>query len=318
MSLRNKKSLLTVVVIGYNSKKFLPTCLDSLKRQTLFKKNKLDIIYIDNISHDDSPKFVLENYPFAKVFQNHFNFGYAGAANQGIDLSGTPFISIMNPDIILEPDYYEKILKSMKKKIGSATGKLLKYDFNKKKKTKTIDTTGLKFHRSTRTTDRGQGEKDKGQYDKKRKIWGVSGACPVYRLEALTDVKQGAEYFDKDFFMYKEDVDLAWRMNRKGWKAAYVPKALGYHGRGTGVVRRKGLLSIFLGRKKMSKFQKKHSFRNHRLMLIKNLRFSDLIKHPIAIPYYCTLSAINALREGVLFSSIKDIIKLAPKMLKKR
>lgn len=317
MKHRNPKIELAVVVIGYNSKKFLKTCFDSIKKQTIFRK--LDVIYIDNISHDDSPAFVLKNYPFVRVFQNHFNFGYSGGANQGIDLAGAPFISIMNPDMILEKDFYEKILRAMKKKnIGAATGKLYKYNFHENKQTSILDSTGLQFHGTTRVTDRGQGEKDEKQYDKKREVWGVSGACPVYRLEALTDVKKGSEYFDEDFFMYKEDVDLAWRLNRKGWKSIYDPSAIGHHGRGTEAYWRKGLSRLLKGRKKLSRFQKRYSYRNHWLMLIKNLRLFDIIRHPLGLLLFAIASPLNAIKEGVFLSGMKEIIKLTPKMLRKR
>ncbi len=301
-SFRNKKARLAVVLIGYNSKKFLKTCFDSIRKQTIFKE--LDVIFIDNISHDDSVEFVMEKYPWVRVFQNHFNFGYAGAANQGIDLTGAPFINIINPDIILEPDYFEKILKKMgkNKKISSATGKLLQYDFAKKKRTKVIDTTGIKFHASTRATDRGQGKIDEGQYDKKTDIWGVSGACPVYRRTALDAIKINGEAHDSSFFMYKEDVDLAWRLNKAGFRAIYVPKAIAYHGRGTGIADRRGLLKLLRSRKGLSRFQKFYSFRNHQKMLRKNLTLRDFLRHPIAITLFEITSIINAAKEGVLFS----------------
>jgi len=300
-SFRNKNAKLAVVVIGYNNKEFLPTCFDSIKKQTIFKD--LDVIYIDNISHDDSPELVYKKYPFVRVFQNHFNFGYAGGANQGIDLSGAPFVNIINPDIILEPNYYERILETMEQdpEIAAASGKLLQYDFSRKKKTKIIDTTGLVFHASTRTTDRGQGEPDEHQYDQITEVWGVSGACPIYRRTALDKIKVNGEAFDVSFFMYKEDVDLAWRLNKAGYQAAYVPKAIAYHGRGTGITTRHGLRALLESRKTLSHFQKYYSFRNHQKMLRKNLTFRDFIRHPLAITTYEIASVLNAAREGVLF-----------------
>ncbi|HAU40043.1 MAG: glycosyl transferase family protein [Candidatus Peregrinibacteria bacterium GW2011_GWF2_43_17] len=301
-SFRNKNSLLAVVLIGYNSLKFLASCIESIKKQTLFKKDLLDIIFIDNLSHDDSAKFVLENYPFVRVYQNHFNFGYAGAANQGIDLTSAPYVNIINPDIILEKDFYEKIIKaiSQNKAISSATGKLLKYDFEANKKTNIIDSTGLLFHATTIITDRGQGEIDKKQYDKSHEVWGVSGACPIYRRDALLKIKNGDDFFDSRFFMYKEDTDLAWRFNKQGLRAIYVPSAVAYHGRGTGVE-----TGFFNKRKALSRFQRIYSFRNHQLMLKKNLTLKDFAKHPLAITAFETASVINAIREGVFFKSFK-------------
>ncbi len=301
-SFRNKNSLLAVILIGYNSLKFLAPCIESIKKQTLFNKNLLDIIFIDNLSHDDSTKFVLDNYPFIRVYQNHFNFGYAGAANQGIDLTGAPYVNIINPDIILEKDYYEKIIKAISadETISSATGKLLKYNFETNKKTNIIDSTGLLFHATTRITDRGQGETDRKQYDKSRETWGVSGACPIYRRSALLKVKDGNDFFDSRFFMYKEDTDLAWRFNKQGFRAIYVPLAVAYHGRGTGI--ETGQLNK---RNALSRFQKLYSFRNHQLMLKKNLTLKDFAKHPIAITAFEMASVLNAIREGVFFKSFK-------------
>jgi len=299
---RNKNSLLAVVLIGYNSFSFLEPCIESIKKQTIFKKDLLDIVFIDNLSHDDSAKFVLTKYPFIRVYQNHFNFGYAGAANQGVDLTSTPYVNIINPDVILEPDYYEKILKEISKNanISSATGKLLKYDFKQNKKTDIIDSTGLLFHATTRITDRGQGEIDNNQYDKSREVWGVSGACPIYRRSALLKIKNGDDFFDSKFFMYKEDTDLAWRLNKQGFTARYVPAAIAYHGRGTGVE-----TGFFSKREALSHFQKLYSFRNHQLMLKKNLTLKDFAKHPFAITAFETASILNAIREGVFFKSFK-------------
>ncbi|PJB89067.1 hypothetical protein CO082_02290 [Candidatus Peregrinibacteria bacterium CG_4_9_14_0_8_um_filter_44_15] len=300
-SFRNKHAKLAVVVIGYNSKIFLKTCFDSIKKQTIARH--LDIIYIDNISHDDSVQFVYEKYPHVRMFQNHFNFGYAGAANQGIDLSAAPFVNIINPDIILEPDYFENILKAMSRseKIAAASGKLLRYDFEKGEKTNIIDTTGLVFHRSTRVTDRGQGEQDEKQYDQSKEVWGVSGACPIYRRTALNEIKKSGEALDSSFFMYKEDVDLAWRLNTAGYRAIYVPKAVAYHGRGTGAVKRSGLFGLLRGRNQLSKFQKYYSFHNHQKMLRKNLTIRDFLSNPFAITTYEVVSILNAAKEGVLF-----------------
>ncbi len=78
--------------------------------------------------------------------------------------------------------------------------------------------------------------------------------------------------------MYKEDVDISWRMRLFGWKCFYEPKALTYHGRGTGVLARSGIFEVAKGRKKLSKFQKFYSYKNERLMRVKN-ELSPLIVH---------------------------------------
>lgn len=231
-----------------------------------------EIFFIDNASADTSVAFILQHYPSVRVIANTENLGYARAANQGISQSQGEFIMVMNSDIILEPDYLEILMKRLEKdqKIGAIIGKLLHYDFEKNKKTNIIDSTGLLLLRNHRCVDRGQGEEDRGQYDEAGAVFGVTGACPLYRRQALEDCKIFGEYFDEDFFMYKEDVDLSCRLNLFGWKSWYEPTALASHGRGTGVLKRDTFFEIAKNRAVLSKFQKYYSFKNEWLLCVKN------------------------------------------------
>jgi GT2 family glycosyltransferase len=255
------------------------------------------------------------------IVDNKENLGYAKAANQGIKMALGEYIVITNPDIIYTPSYFEKIIDRIEKdpSIASITGKIYKYDFENKKPTKTIDTTGLFAYKNRRIVDRGQGLTDEGQFETEEEVFGVSGACPLYRKKALEDVKINEEYFDEDFFMYKEDVDLAWRFLLYGWKNLYVPNAIAYHGRGTGTVKRFTTGEIFKNRGKLSKFQKKYSFKNQRLMQAKNemcgtffANFFPIMSKKILTSIYITF------REPYLWGSFFGYIKLLPKALKKR
>lgn len=274
---RNMKPEISIILIGYNSKQFLKPCLESVKKQTL--KNK-EVIFIDNDSKDDSAPFVCQNFKWVKVVANPKNIGYVGAANQGIKLSKGEYVMVLNPDIVLEPDYSKKIVSKLKKdkKIAAITGKVLKYDFKNKKKTDLIDTTGLFCYRNRRIIDRGQGLKDVGQYDAEEEIFGVSGAVPTYRRMALNSVKFNGEYLDENFFMYKEDIDLSWRLRLMGWKCYYYPSAVCYHGRGTGVLKRFSHWEVYKGRRELKRFQKYYAYKNQRLMQIKNELFGNLMR----------------------------------------
>ncbi|MCX6744463.1 MAG: glycosyltransferase family 2 protein, partial [Candidatus Parcubacteria bacterium] len=79
--------------------------------------------------------------------------------------------------------------------------------------------------------DRGSGEQDKVQYENITEIFGVSATCPIYRRQALQDVRYEDEFFDIDFFSYKEDVDLAYRLAWRGWKCYFLPEVIAYHER---------------------------------------------------------------------------------------
>lgn len=273
----------TAIVINYNSKDLLDGCLKQLQKQTY---ESLKIFVIDNDSQDGSCKYLQETHPNVTTVCNSTNLGYAKAANQGIKMSDTDYVMILNPDVRLEPDYIKKCLAKMEedKKIAAITGKIYKYDFETNKKTKLIDTVGLHCFSNRRVIDRGQGVEDKGQFNKEQEVFGVSGACPIYRRTALDEVRIMGDYFDGDFFMYKEDVDLSWRLRLYGWKCYYLPAAIAYHGRGTGVLKRYTHWEVYKNRSKLSRFQKYYSFRNQRLMQIKNEMWPNYLKNffPIA------------------------------------
>src|SRR5678815_4753810 len=79
--------------------------------------------------------------------------------------------------------------------------------------------------------DRGADEPDRGQFDKAEDVFGPSGAAALYRLKALQDTAINEQYFDEDFFAYREDADLAWRCRLLGWTSIYVPTAVALHRR---------------------------------------------------------------------------------------
>lgn len=314
---------LSIQIVTLNSKKFLKDCLDSLLAQ---KYQDFSVLIIDNASNDETPKFVKENYSeFSKkifVLRNVNNIGFSKAHNQGIKISKSEFILVMNPDIILEPEFLQNIVGAIEKdkKLGSVGGKLLKIksgdpELDEKIKTDIIDSTGLIVLKSRRFLDRGEGEKDKKQYDKSIDVFGISGACVLYRRQALEDVKipvgNSNEYFDEDFFAYKEDIDLAWRLRLRGWKSVYVPEARAYHFR--------------IGASSWHRFSQYKivnylSFRNHLWVLLKNSYWSNFFLHSWAIlpyqlskKYYLLFTQpFNFIKSGVSF-----IVK-APKILKKR
>ncbi len=325
-----KDKKISIVIIHYNTPDYLPTCFDSILNQTY--KN-LEILFIDNNSPSNKGlKWVEKKYlgdPRVKIIANDDNLGYAKAANQGIRLAieepeeeeRADYVVITNPDIIYSPTYFEKIVHRMEKdeKIAAITGKVYKYDFDRNQATKIIDTVGLFAYRSRRIIDDGQGLLDEGQFEQECEVFGVSGACPLYRREALEDVKIMDEYFDEDFFMYKEDVDISWRFLLFGWKSLFYPKAVAFHGRGTGIYRRFFNRQVLKNRDKLSPFQKKYSFKNQHLMQVKNdLPLNFLTHFPQILFRKLGAFAYITFREPYLWRSYMDYLKQMPRALKKR
>ncbi|MCA9373685.1 glycosyltransferase family 2 protein [Candidatus Peregrinibacteria bacterium] len=310
--------MISIIVINYKSKELLEPCIQRILQQTYMD---CEIIFIDNDSQDGSCALVQEKFPNVTAVCNSHNSGYGGAADQGIKLAKGEYIMIMNPDVHLTPDYIEKCIARMEEdeKIAAITGKIYKYDFENDQPTNQIDTVGLFCFRNRRIIDDGQGLEDNGQFGQEKEVFGVSGACPIYRKEALEDVKVMGEYLDQDFFMYKEDVDLSWRFLLFGWKSLYYPMAVAYHGRGTGVLKRFTHMEVYKNRSQLSKFQKYYSYKNQRLMQLKNetwgTYFADFFpifgKEILVFGYML-------FREPSIFKAWLEMVKQLPRALKKR
>ena len=317
--------LVSVSLLTYNGSRFIKNCLRSVLAQTY---PKIELLIIDNGSDDETvnlaKEIILKDNPKipVRIIENEKNLGFSGGHNLGIRESKGELILFLNQDVILCQDFIGKIVgyfeKNKDKKIGSFQGKLLRLE-NNLQPTDIIDTAGFLMMRNRRIINRGQGEKDRGQFEKTEEIFGADGAAPVYRKEALVDSEIMGEYFDEEFFMYKEDVDLAWRLKLFGWESIFLPEAKAWHKRGAGEAAAMNYFSIIKERRKINKFGKFLAFRNQRLMQIKNELPALLFKH---LPWIL-FKEIGAWLYVILFEpytlkAAKDLIKMAPQAFAKR
>ncbi len=294
----------SVIVVLYNSKRFVEPVFSAIAKQT---HKDLEVVAVIN-SDDGAKNILIEKFPNVKIIEPGKNLGFAGGNNLAINQTSGEFIQLVNPDLILEPDYIEKILLAFNdSNVVAATGKLLRYDFEANQKTNIIDSTGVTMWSSGRGKDRGQLEVDKGQYDNDRDVFGVSGAGPMYRRSALAKVIYKDQYFDEDFGSYWEDVDLSWRLNRAGFKNVYVPEAVAYHGRQAG--QSQGgylhLVHYFKHHSKFSQTVRQLNYKNHILTYLKN---SPII-HPMFV-----LRELAMLGYIIIFET--STLKILPTLLR--
>ncbi|WP_051533994.1 glycosyltransferase family 2 protein [Desulfitibacter alkalitolerans] len=222
----------------------------------------------------------------------------------------TDYFLVLNPDVLVTPMFIKELLISIEKdsSIGMVCGKLLRCTEGGKP-TNIIDSTGLVLTKNRRAFDRGQGKVDIGQFDKCEYVFGCCGAAVLYRKTMLEDIKVYDEFFDNDFFAYKEDVDLSWRAQLNGWKAFYNYRAIGYHARGW----KKGQRNI------ISRSVQIHSYKNRYLMLIKNeILINFLIHLPYILLYELCAIFYLSFKSPYLIKGWIQIKKLLPSMLKKR
>jgi GT2 family glycosyltransferase len=286
-------SKLSVHLLTYNGQKYIPHCLNTLGNQTF---QDFSVLIIDNASSDETVEVVnkylndsshQELKEKARFVQNKKNFGFAGGHNQALHWTKSEYVLMLNQDIVLDSNYLKFLVEFLDKNPGCAavTGKLLRSD----RGGRLIDSCGLKIFKSHQVVEIGGAEEDKGQFDKVMQVFGVSGALPMYRRQALEGVsvkyiekgKVYQEYFDNYFMNYKEDVDLAYRFCLAGWSAYLVPQAIAYHDRTMKMGQ-----SVYQRRTGRSKFLNYLSYRNHLYFLIKNISSKIFVHYGIYILFY--------------------------------
>jgi len=200
---------LSICIVTWNSMKFIQDCLESIFKQSIWFGDNFDIKIavniVDNGSQDETVSFIRKNYPQAHILKNINNLGFCKPYNQAIKMHQTDWVLIMNPDVILEKDFLEKILlvaKNSKSETGAFGGKILKVEnimqddgLLKTIKSEKIDSFGLEIKKSRQVKNIGEGKIDKGQFNEMQNVFGFSGACVLYRREALEDIKIKDEYF---------------------------------------------------------------------------------------------------------------------------
>lgn len=219
------RSPIAVVLVTLNSERWLRGCLDSLRAM---ERPPAEIVAVDNGSSDGTAALLAEAYPEVRLVALGRNTGFCRATNLGIGATSSPFVLALNPDTTLDGRFLEELLPAFDDpRVGIACGKLLRFGRD------ILDSAGQKLGRSRQPVDRGYGTPDRGEFEIAEEVFGACGAAALYRREMLAEIAgPGGEIFDEAYFAYYEDLDVAWRARRFGWKAVYRPRALGRHARG--------------------------------------------------------------------------------------
>ena len=255
------RDLVSVTVVTYNSGRFIKRCLESVLEQ---KYGKLEVVIIDNASTDGTVDILEQFADRCRIYYNDENIGFAAAQNQAIMLSHGDWVLTLNPDVLLMPNFIQALVDAgqVDPKVGTVCGKLLtispSFDLPEKE---LVDSTGIYFTPALRHLDRGSQEVDNGHYLNFEYVFGATAAAALYRRQMIDDISIDGEFFDRDFFVYREDADVAWRAQLLSWRCIYTPLARGYHVRAVLPGNRSALPPVI----------NMHSVKNRFLMRIKNM-----------------------------------------------
>lgn len=281
-----------VVILNWNGKKFLEQFLPSVCTSDY---PNLDICVADNASTDDSLGFVRRSFPQIKIIQNQGNVGFAEGYNLALKQVNADYYVLLNQDVAVKSGWIPPVIQLMEsdKRIAACQPKIRSWKH--KDYFEYAGAAGGWIDRWGYTFCRGRIfdtiEKDEGQYDTPQKIFWATGAALFIR----TNLYHEAGGLDPDFFAHFEEIDLCWRLQRRGYQIWCCPQSVVYHV-GGGSLEQGNPRKIFL------------NYRNNLIMLHKNLspeeRFSTLLIRRILDG----IAALKSLLQG-RFSEFKSILK---------
>jgi hypothetical protein len=229
---------ISVIVLGWNSEKYISPCLKSLEELDLGDV-RLEIVVVDNGSTDGTVNLVKRDFPKVTVIETGSNLGYAGGNNVGIRYAlqkNNDFIWIVNPDVYVDKNSLKELLLTAKKftsggifgsKIYFAPG----YEFHKDRYSKSeighviwfaggvIDWSNMEGKH------RGVDQVDNGQFDIDCNTDFVTGASMFVRRKVFDVVG----LLDEKYFLYYEENDFCQRAIKWGWKLIYVSMSKAWH-----------------------------------------------------------------------------------------
>ena len=211
-----------VVVPNYNGRRWIDGCLDSVLGQTLAPA---DVVVVDNGSTDDSARRAAAREG-VRVLELGANRGFAAAANRGLEAVEAEAVALVNTDVVLAPDWLERVVAALGDGVGSVACKMLCLPDDS-----VLYDAGDVLRRDGVCEQRGRFEPDDGRFDAPEDVFSACAGAALYRRAAVEAVGG----FDERLFLYLEDVDLGLRLRLAGWRCRYEPGAVARHaGEGSG------------------------------------------------------------------------------------
>jgi GT2 family glycosyltransferase len=209
------KPLISVVILNYNGAKWIERCLLSLHQQTIFPR--LEIIVADNLSSDGSDLLaekMLRDWPNGRFVQNGSNLGFCEGNNRGVLPATGHYLFFLNNDTWLEPDCLEVLLRETERmKADAATPLVMNFDDDSFQSLGAagFDIFGLASSRL--------------QHTDTREVLMPEGCSFLIRRTLFETLGK----FDAEFFMFGDELDLAWRLWIASGRAVAVPSARMHH-----------------------------------------------------------------------------------------
>jgi GT2 family glycosyltransferase len=238
----------SVIIPNYNGMKFVNDCMVSLQKQNY---KAFDIIIIDNYSTDGSYEYLVDNYPEAIIKRMDKNYGFSIAVNEGIKMSETEYVLLLNNDTEVDPNFVGELVKAIEKddKIFAVSSKMISYWDRK-----VMDDAGDLYNLFGWAFQKGVG-RSINEYNKKSNVFTACAGAAIYRKKVFEKIG----YFDEKHFAYLEDIDIGYRAKLNGYVNIYEPCARVLH------------LGSATSGSRYNEFKAKYSARNNIYLIYKNM-----------------------------------------------
>lgn len=279
-----------VQLVAWNGAAYIPHLFASLRKQT---SHDWELLILDNNSTDKTSAAIhdaIKDFPVPIEFiQGKINLGFAKGHNLLYKKSDAPYVLLLNQDMYLGSDCIQRLARFLDEhtNVSAVAPRLMRWQFDladtnlEKSFTHDIDALGMKIYRSRRVV-----EQYTKQYwgslalslPKELEVFGVSGAFPMYRRSVVDAVAyEDGGIFDESYVAYKEDVDLAFRLQEAGTKAFVLMDTVAYHDRtGAGALELSDRAAID-NKRRQSKYVAYHSYKNHLRTLYKHEYWQNLL-----------------------------------------
>ncbi len=271
---------LTVVLVNYNSKDYLESCLDSLYHET--KVSGYQVVVVDNASEDRDFSPLEKKYPQLHFLLNCNNLGFATAVNQGVRRHPAQFYLLLNPDSRILNGAVDKTLKflTLRPEVAVVGCRVNNPDGSLQLACRrSIPRPSIALYRLLKLSFLFPTSERFSRYNlsfmdstQPHEVEAVSGSFLMFRNQLLEDIG----YLDENFFLYGEDLDFCYRALLKGWKIFYYPKAQIVHYKYRSATSNVGR-STFHYYKAMEIFYRKHFYRQagplQNLLVFSAIRF---------------------------------------------
>lgn len=315
----------SITVATWNGRRWLPGLLDSILAQT---STGYELLVVDDASTDGSVDYLrqrLDGDERAHITVLPRNLGYVHAQNHALRKARGEAVLVLNQDVILDDRFLEHAMRTLRERptVGALQGLVLRLQPDGAR-SDVVDTTGLSLRRDRRAVSRDQRRSGSAVRRPPGSVWGADGPAALYRRSALLDVRQpdlagGWEIFDSDFGMQKEDVDLAWRLQRAGWEAWYQPEAVAWHARTGADSGGNGLAAQVRANMHNPLETRIEAWRNQRLAQLKNDEPGAVLRDlPWIARRELAMLTWMVVRDQRRLRAVAQFLRLAPRALRRR